>query len=287
MPAASFGGMRVLALESRRATELATLIRTYGGNPVVVPALRELPLESNVAALDFAAGLLLGDFDIVVFLTGVGARALVEVMEKAHPGREVLAALGRTNVAVRGPKPAAVLREMNVPIWVTTPEPNTWRELLAAMESRAAERPIDGARIAVQEYGVPNVELIQALTDRGASVLPVPIYRWSLPDDLSALRGAVAAIAGGGIDVLLLTSGVQLDHLWQVVTMMGCEAEFRRGLSDTTIASIGPTCSGEIRRRNLTPHIQASHPKLGYLVREAAGQAEEIRARRSGQQARS
>ena len=87
--------------------------------------------------------------------------------------------------------------------------------------------PLAGARVAVQEYGVPNQQLIDALIARGASVLPVPVYKWALPEDLDPLRRAVAAIAGRAIDVLLLTSGVQLAHLWQVVEMMGCEEPFR------------------------------------------------------------
>ena len=233
MATAHFQGRRVLSLESRRATEVATLIAKYGGRPVVAPALRELPLESNTAALDFAAALLLGDIDIGIFLTGVGVRAIVDVFAQAHPGEEIRQALSRIKVAVRGPKPAAVLRELNVPIWVTAPEPNTWRELLAAIEARAAEMPLAGARVAVQEYGVPNQQLIDALIARGASVLPVPVYKWALPEDLDPLRRAVAAIAGRAIDVLLLTSGVQLAHLWQVVEMMGCEEPFRYGLSST------------------------------------------------------
>ena len=220
MPTAHFQGRRVLSLESRRATEVATLISKYGGRPVVAPALRELPLESNTAAIDFAAALLLGDIDMGIFLTGVGVRAIADVFAQAHPGEEIRQALSRIKVAVRGPKPAAVFRELNVPIWVTAPEPNTWRELLAAIEARAAEMPLAGARVAVQEYGVPNQQLIDALIARGASVLPVPVYKWALPEDLDPLRRAVAAVAGRGIDVLLLTSGVQLAHLWQVVEMM-------------------------------------------------------------------
>ena len=83
----------------------------------------------------------------------------------------------------------------------------------------------------------------------------------------------VAAIAAGAIPVLLLTSGVQLAHLWQVVETMGCERRFREGLASTFIASIGPTTSEAIARRGLTPNLEASHPKLGYLVREAAEHA--------------
>ena len=271
MSAPSFENLRVLSLESRRAAEVRTLIERYGGRPVIAPALRELPLDSNTAALDFAAALLLGEIDIAVFLTGVGARAIIEIFEQAHPGGDVRAELAKIKVAVRGPKPAGVFRELGIPVWLTAPEPNTWRELLAAMD--ASDVPLDGARIAVQEYGVPNAELIAALTDRGASVLPVPVYRWALPEDLDPLRRAVAAISGGAIDVLLVTSSVQLAHLWQVVEMMGCEGPFRYGLASTFIASIGPTSSEEIRRRGLTPDLEASHPKLGYLIKETAARS--------------
>src|SRR4051794_21207285 len=112
MPQPSFGGLRVLALESRRATEIATLISTFGGEPRVAPSLREVPLERNADALDFAAALILDEFDIVVFLTGVGARALMNVVEAACPREVFAAALARTKVAARGPKPVAVLREL-------------------------------------------------------------------------------------------------------------------------------------------------------------------------------
>jgi len=281
MPA-SFQHLRVLSLESRRATETATLIAKYGGRPIVAPALRELPLESNGAALDFAAELLLGGIDVTVFLTGVGVRALFEVLEAAHPGDEVRAALSRVRVAARGPKPSSVLRELGVPVWVTAPEPNTWRELLSAMEARAADQPIAGARIAVQEYGVPNRELLDALEARGASVMRVPVYRWALPENVAPLEHAVAAIAAGAIPVLLLTSGIQLAHLWQVVEMLGCERQFRDGLASTFIASIGPTTSEEITRRGLTPNLEASHPKLGFLVKEAAEHAVEFFAAHAG-----
>lgn len=270
MPRASFENVRVLALESRRANEIATLIARYGGAPILAPALREVPLESNGAALDFAADLLLGGIDIAIFLTGAGVRALFDVLAIAHPGDEVRSALSRVKVAARGPKPSNALRELDVPVWVTAPEPSTWRELFSALDARAAEQPIAGARIAVQEYGMPNQELLDALEARGADVMRVPVYKWALPEDVGPLQHAVAAIAAGAIPVLLLTSGIQLAHLWQVVEAMGCEAEFRHGLASTLIASIGPTTSEELARRGLTPDLEASRPKLGFLVKEAA-----------------
>ena len=277
----SFGGLRVLALESRRATEIGALITTFGGAPRVAPSLREVPLDTNTEALEFAAALMRDEFDIVVFLTGVGARALTTVVEAAYPRDAFTAALARTKVAARGPKPVAVLRELQVPVWVTAPEPNTWRELVAAIDARTGERPLAGARVAVQEYGVSNPELLDALRARGARVTPVPVYQWTLPEDLQPLHDAVTAVTRGEVDVLILTSGVQLAHLFQIADGMGLEQDLLHGLRRTVVASIGPTTSEEIARRGLSADLEASHPKMGVLVREAAERgADLLRAKR-------
>jgi uroporphyrinogen-III synthase len=279
--APSFHGLSVLSLESRRATEIASLISTYGGQPIVAPALREVPLETNTEALDFADALMRGDLDVVIFLTGVGVRAIVAVVESRYPRGEFAAALARTKVVVRGPKPLAAVRELQVPVWVTVPEPNTWRELLTAIDAKAGERPLRGARIAVQEYGVSNPELIDALGDRGATVTRVPVYRWALPEDLEPLKNAVRAIARGEVDVMMFTTGVQVVHLWQIVGEMQIEADVRRELARTMVASIGPSTSEELRRHGLTADLEPSHPKIGFLVREAAERsAAVLRAKR-------
>ena len=284
----SFGGLRVLALESRRATEIGALITTFGGEPRVAPSLREVPLDTNTEALDFAAALMRDEFDIVVFLTGVGARALTTVVETAYPRDAFVAALARTKVAARGPKPVAVLRELQVPVWVTAPEPNTWRELVAAIDARAGERPLAGARVAVQEYGVSNLELLDALRARGARVTPVPVYQWTLPEDVQPLHDAVTAVTRGEVDVLILTSGVQLAHLFQIADAMGLEPDLLQGLRRTVVASIGPTTSEEIARRGLSADLEASHPKMGVLVREAAERgADLLRTKRAGNEAQS
>jgi len=129
----SFGNSTVLALESRRAKEMAELIRINGGVPFVAPALREVPLEQNAAAFAFADQLYAGEFEMVIFLTGVGTRLLQRVLATREPEGRFVDALRKLTVVARGPKPVAVLREWQVPIAVTVPEPNTWRELLEAI----------------------------------------------------------------------------------------------------------------------------------------------------------
>src|SRR5580704_2333267 len=184
----NFAGLRVLSLESRRAPEMAKLIANHGGEPIVAPSMREIPLETNTEALAFVRRLLAGEFDMVIFLTGVGTRALARVVETMYSLEKYLAELRKIAVVARGPKPVAVLQEWNVPIAVTAPEPNTWRELLRALDENGAEYPVKGRRVAVQEYGVSNKEFLDGLADRGAKVTSVPVYEWGLPEDMGPLR---------------------------------------------------------------------------------------------------
>jgi len=281
-----FDGLRVLALESRRAAEIAKLIGTYGGQPTVAPSMREVPLESNKEALAFAAALLAGEFDVVIFLTGVGTRALLGVVETVHKRSEYVAALQRVKVVARGPKPVAALREIGITPTITAPEPNTWHELLRALDDAgkaAQELDLQGARVAVQEYGVSNPELLSGLRERGAQVTRVPVYQWALPLDLAPLRAAVAAIAEGAVDVALFTTAVQAVHLFQVAAEMKLDEAVRNGLRRAVVASIGPTTSEELQRRGIRADLEPSHPKMGYLVKEASEQAAELlRRKRQG-----
>src|SRR5688572_28630740 len=146
--------------------------------------MREIPLESNTEALAFADAVLRLEFDLVILLTGVGTRALLELVERVRGERDpFIAALGRIPIAARGPKPTAVLREIGLTPWLQAPEPNTWRELVTSLDERAGEMPLRGRRVAVQEYGAPNPELLHALEERGALLTRVPIYQWALPED--------------------------------------------------------------------------------------------------------
>jgi uroporphyrinogen-III synthase len=281
-----FEGLRVLALESRRAPELAKLISNYGGEAVVAPSMREVPLESNKEALAFAAALFAGEFDMVIFLTGVGARVLLGVVETAYKREDYIAALQRVSVVPRGPKPIAVLREIGVTPAITVPEPNTWRELLLAIDEAGASREelrLRGKRVAVQEYGVSNPELLSGLRERGATVTRVPIYQWALPENLAPLQAAVKALAAGEIDVMFFTTSVQIAHLFQIAAEMNLEEPMRQGLGRAIVASIGPTTSEELQRRGIRADLEPSHPKMGFLVKEAAEQSGELlRRKRQG-----
>ncbi|MGE0393278.1 MAG: uroporphyrinogen-III synthase, partial [Vicinamibacterales bacterium] len=261
--------------------EMASLITTYGGVPTVAPSMREVPIGENPAALAFADAVVRGEFAVVVLLTGVGTTALLDVIRAHRPIEPVVTALGRLRLALRGPKPLAVVRALGLTPWVVAPEPNTWRELLAALDARAAEQPLQGTRVAVQEYGVTNPELVDGLRARGATVTLVPVYRWALPDDTAPLEQAVAALAAGAFEVSVFTTATQLVHLLRIAARTDQQSAVLTALRRTVVASIGPTTSEELRRHGLEPDLEPSHPKFGVLVREAAERAAALLAAKS------
>ena len=175
----SFDNRRVLILESRRAKEMASIVSSYGGQPIAAPSMREVPLESNPEAIAFADALERGEFDLVILLTGVGTRALVAVVERVRGSRDsFVQALGRTKVVARGPKPVAALRELEVPVWVTAPEPNTWREVLSALDGEATR--VLARRPAGRGAGIRRIESRLAVRPRGARRARDPGARLSM-----------------------------------------------------------------------------------------------------------
>jgi uroporphyrinogen-III synthase len=267
----SFHGRRVLSLESRRADEVATLIRKQGGEPFVAPSMREVPLEDHRDAFDFADRLLRGEFDGVILLTGVGTRMLWKTMLVRYAESELKESLGRTTIIVRGPKPAAAVREIGLAPNVLVPEPNTWRELLTVMRDRPENR------LALQEYGVSNAELIAGLRALGRQVLSVRVYGWDLPVETGPLRQAAAKLIAGEIDVVLFTTSMQCVNLLRVAAEEGIEQQVLEALRSVYVASIGPTTTETLADYGVQVKFEPSHPKMGLLVNESAACCESLR----------
>ena len=267
--------LRVLSLESRRGDDMRSLIERHGGVATIAPSMREIPLDENPVAFAFGEELLAGRINIVVFLTGVGATALMETLETRWPRAAILSALADCTTVVRGPKPTVVLSKWGLRIDHRAPEPNTWRELRATLD---AAGPLSGCRIAIQEYGKPSDELYRELAARGASVLPVPVYRWALPENTAPLRAAVDRTIAGDFDVILFTSAQQLHNVLAITEESGRSHEWLAAANRCVVASIGPTATETLVEGGLVVDLQPSHPKMGPLVKEALESGRELLA---------
>lgn len=268
---------RIIAItEARRASELSSLIKKLGGVPYSVPSVREIPRQDQGPAREALERMCRGEIAVVIFLTGVGTRAFLELATAAVRRNALLDALGRMVVVARGPKPAAVLREAGVRIDVA-PDPPTSEGLLAAL----AGRDLRGRAVAVQLYGDDNPLLVEGLTARGASVVEIPLYEWTMPEDEEPLARLVRELVAKRIAVIAFTSSPQVANLFTVAERLGLAADLREALSDAvTVAAIGPVCETALRRRGVVPDIQPAKGTMGALV-HAIGEylAQETRER--------
>lgn len=273
----SLAGLHVAGFESRRSDDLARLIEKAGGIPHVSPSMREVPINENREAIDFAHHLITGQIDVVIFMTGVGVRHLVSEIERHVDRAKFLHALSDIVTIARGPKPVAALKELAVDVTHRVPEPNTWREVLATVDQHV---PVAQQTVGLQEYGKPNASLVAGLEARGARVIPLRVYRWDLPENVAPLEANVREMVAGRIDVAMFTSGHQVVNLLRIAENLHLGTELRKALREIVIVSIGPTTTETLRELELPVDIEPEHPKMGHMVVAAAERAPELMARK-------
>src|SRR3990167_4452496 len=240
---AGFKGVGVVSFESRLAEIMSQSIERKGGRAILAPSLQEILLEKNPEALAFGRKLLAGEIDVVIFMTGVGTRHLLDCLATQSPRKEILRRLSQVTTVARGPKSVKALSESKIPVTLTVPEPNTWFEILEALDLSEKSIPLHGKTVAIQEYGVPNEELVKGLKIRGAHVVQVPVYRWALPDDTGPLERAIQEIIDGKIEISVFTNAAQIRHVVRFASERGFEGPFRAAMKNVVVASVGPTCS--------------------------------------------
>ncbi len=273
----NFSGLAVASLESRRKDEMHRMIASFGGRPFVSPSMREIPLEENREAIDFAYRILTGEINIVIFLTGVGFGHFLSAIERSIDKQRLLDALSDITTIVRGPKPAAAMRAVGLKPTIAVPEPNTWRELLKTIDDNVQ---VVNQKVGVQEYGITNSSLLAGLEARGAEVIPLRVYRWELPEDVGPLEENIRAMVAGERDILMFTSAHQVVNMLRQAAEMGLEDQLRIALRKMIVASIGPTTSEMLKHVDLPVDLEPSHPKMGHLVAESAARAHHLLAGR-------
>jgi len=272
----NFQGATVVCFESRHAEIMADGIRRYSGDAIIAPTMQEIPLEKCPEALAFSEKLFSGQIDVIVFMTGVGTRFLIKAMAAHDPLEKIVQALSRVTTVARGPKPVKALREFKVPVTITVPEPNTWRDILEALDLSEKSISLEGRTIAVQEYGISNEDFIRALKKRSVNVIQVPIYRWALPDDTRPLVDAIRKIIAGNVQIALFTNAVQIRHVLRVASEHGLEKPLGEALKKVVLSSVGPISSESLADCGFTVDFEPSHSKMGHLISETAARAEDL-----------
>jgi uroporphyrinogen-III synthase len=252
----------IAILESRAGERVASLIRKYGGTPLLAPALAEVPdvdperIQALIRDWESAPP------DIFIFQTGVGTRALFSATDTMGLTPSLLRVLDGATVVVRGPKPTAALGARKVRIDLSADDPFTTHEVLAQLNTAQ----VRGKRVVVQRYGETNRELEATLESEGAQVIEIATYRWALPEDTAPMLRLIDALKRDEVDLVAFTSASQASNLFAVADLHGKKASLEQGLVRTVVASIGPVCSATLRKLEVRVDVEAKPPKLGPLI---------------------
>ena len=258
-------GKRVAVLESRLGRELSELVAGRGAQPFHAPALAELPDLDPQAIAALVSSLEARPAKLAIFQTGVGTRALFAATDSLGVTEKLLSLLKSMVVAVRGPKPTGALRQRGVHVDRSAADPFTTRELLDCVD----DVPVRGERVIVQRHGSANRELDAALEARGAEVIEIPTYRWSLPQDTAPLEELIGRLQRGEMDAVLFTNAEQVRNLFLVSKQTN--RDVRDALNRIFVASIGPVASAALREAGVKIGLEASPPKLGALLSAVDG----------------
>ena len=258
--------LTVAITEHRFTREFAALFERLGAKVYACPVLEEKKVENRSELQAFVRNVCSGDLDVMIFLTGVGARFLIAEAETMGVKEEFLAALGKGTVVVRGPKPVAALRQFGVRVDVIPQTPTT-EGVIEALDGK----DLKGRRVGVQLYGTPNPTLVSALESKGARVTPVHIYDYGAIADPSMVNTLVTKLLNGEIQVIAFTSAPQVRVLFDLAAQLGISDSLDRALkTKVVIASIGEVTNRALEERGLAAKIVPNQSKMGAMAQAVA-----------------
>lgn len=267
MAKASLNGRVLAFVEARMPDEMASLIRRHGGVPIGAPVMQEHYLQDSPEVQQAIDDVCAGRVDTAIFLTGVGAGAMMGIAEGMGRLAEFEDALREITVVARSPKPGRILRRHKIPIDIMPPEPYTSSDLIAAMRDLDLSRK----RVVFQRYGGPDSELPTYLREQGADFQELTLYDWGLPADTGPVIDLIDRMAGGEIDALAFTSRPQVPNLMTIASEAGREETLRASLNGPlAVASVGPVCTRKLIEYGLPVDVEPDHPHMGNLVMAVA-----------------
>ncbi|MFJ3904069.1 uroporphyrinogen-III synthase [Streptomyces sp. NPDC090025] len=261
LPHGPLAGFTVGVTAARRADELIALLRRRGAGVVHGPALRIVPLADDTELLAATEELIDHAPDVVLATTAIGFRGWVEAADGWGYGERLLDRLRGVELLARGPKVKGAVRAAGL-----TESWSPGSESMAEVLDRLLDEGVAGRRIALQLHGEPLPGFVEALTEAGAEVVPVPVYRWMPPEDIVPLDRLLDATVARALDAVTFTSAPAAASLTGRARERGLLDELLTALRQDVLAlCVGPVTALPLQGLDVPTH-QPERFRLGPLV---------------------
>ena len=257
-------GFTVAVTADRRSAEQIELFARRGARVLHAPTMATQYLDDEAALRRATDEVLRAAPDVVIATTGIGLRAWFETAQGWGLGDALLATLRPARVVARGVKAAAVARQWGLEVALQPPSERLDDAIALLLADGVA-----GQRVVVQEHGQPTGWAAADLTAAGAEVLPVPVYRWRLPDDPAPAHRLVGAVVAGEVDAVTFTSAPAVSNLFTLADLQDQGSALRAAFNSGRVVAgcVGSVCAGAATDEGLTAPLFPDVGRLGLLVR--------------------
>jgi len=262
-------GFTVAVTADRRSAEQIELFARRGARVLHGPTMATQYLDDEASLRRSTEEVLAWPPQAVIATTGIGLRAWFEAAQAWGMADPLLDVLRSARLVARGVKAAATARQWGLEV-ALQPESERLDDAVALLLADG----ISGQRVVVQEHGAPTEAAAAELRAAGAEVVPVPVYRWRLPDDPAPALRLVDAVVAGHVDAVTFTSAPAVTNLFTLADLHERGDKLRAAFNGGGVVAgcVGVVCAGAALDEGVVAPLYPDVGRLGLLVRIVADQ---------------
>lgn len=281
----SLRGITVAVTSSRRASELADIVRKFGGIPYIAPTIgiknnSQLNSECN----HFIETISNERMHFFIFMTGVGVFNLFQNLQKLHKLNTVIEKLRDTIVIARSNKPKMELRKFGIKTNFV-PTINTIDGILNLLK----RYDIKNKNIGILWHGDSSISFKKKLASLGANVFDFTSYSYSagleqtnatmlkemgydyVAPNEEKIKILIEDIMKGTVDSITFTSPPAVKEFFEFAKRNNKINSLKEMLnSNVLVVSVGPSTSKMLARFHVLSDIIPTTYRMGPMIKELA-----------------
>lgn len=281
----SLRGITVAVTSSRRASELASIVRKFGGIPYIAPTIGikdNSPLNSECNR--FIETISKKRVHFFIFMTGVGVFNLFQNLQKLHRSNTAIEKLQGTIVIARSNKPRMELRKFGIKTHFV-PNINT----IDGIWNLLKRFDIKNKNIGILWHGDSSGSFKKRLKSLGANVFDFSSYSYSanlerknatilkemgynyMAPDEEKIERLIEDIVNGMVDVITFTSPPAVKEFFEFAKRKNKIKALKDSLnSNVLVVSVGPSTSKMLSNFHVLVDVVPTTYRMGPMIKELA-----------------
>jgi uroporphyrinogen-III synthase len=277
----SLHNLTVGITSSRRAAELAHIVKSFGGIPYIAPTVGLVDAGTNTIETKYILETVVSTaVDYFIFMTGPSIHYLFKIAEALGLKNALVRCICNSTVISRSHKPSAVLHAYGIQTDLM-PEDNTMKGIIDILKTKK----ISKKRVVVVGSACSNKSLKNEKELREATVVELPLFRYSslldktadniLKDmgyrhqkpEIGSILKLINDLIQGDVQVITFTSPPSVLGLMHVGTIENNLPRLRNALNEGVIVvSVGPSTTETLEQNGINVDVVPKVFRIGPMI---------------------